>query len=53
MTNFDLFFITLPFLLKGLLGIFIVTLIIVLAITVLNKITAPKEKADRESETLS
>ncbi len=53
MNTFDLFLITLPFLLKGLLGIFIVTLIIVLAITILNKATAPKEKTAKGNETLS
>lgn len=36
----DAFFKTLPIMGKGMLGIFIITLVIILLITVLNKITS-------------
>ncbi len=38
--NVDLFLQTLPVMAKGLAGIFIVTLVIVLCITILNKATS-------------
>lgn len=41
--NFDLFLYTLPFMLKGLLGIFAVTATIILCIFLLNKFTSLKK----------
>ncbi len=41
--NLDLFLLTVPYALKGWLAIFVVTLIIVLTITILNKVMAPKQ----------
>jgi hypothetical protein len=40
--NYELFLKTLPFMAKGMAGIFIVTLVIMLCIVVLNKLTKPK-----------
>lgn len=40
--NIDLFLSTLPYMLKGMLGIFSITLIMILSIVVLNKVSAPK-----------
>ncbi len=40
--NTALFFETLPYMAKGMLGIFLVTLVIILAIWLLNTITASK-----------
>ncbi len=42
--NVDAFLRTLPIMGKGMLGIFIVTLVIILVITVLNKLTAKTNK---------
>lgn len=42
--NFKAMLDTLPIMGKGMLGIFIVTGVIVLAIILLNKLTAPKHK---------
>ncbi len=41
--NFELFLSTLPIMAKGLAGIFLVTLVIILCITLLNKLTSGKE----------
>lgn len=41
--NIELFLETLPYMAKGMLGIFTVTIIIMLGITILNKLTS-KEK---------
>ena len=41
--NTELFFYTLPFMAKGLLGIFTVTLVIILCIYLLNTLTASKK----------
>ena len=46
--NIELFLETLPMMGKGLLGIFIVTGIIILCITILNKLTAEKEPHEQE-----
>jgi len=40
--NFELFLYTLPVMAKGLAGIFIVTGVIILCITLLNKLTSDK-----------
>lgn len=42
--NVDAFLKTLPIMGKGMLGIFIVTLVIILVITILNKITTSKNR---------
>lgn len=41
--NIQGFLETLPYMAKGLAGIFLVTLVIMLSITILNKLTKPKE----------
>lgn len=41
--NVELFLQTLPLMGKGMLGIFVVTAVIILAIVALNKLTAPKD----------
>ena len=49
--NFELFLTTLPIMLKGMLGIFIVTSIIILAMLLLNKFTnstGSKEENDND-----
>lgn len=38
---------TLPYMVKGLAGIFLVTLVIMLCIWILNKATAPKDKESK------
>ena len=49
--NLDLFLLTVPYALKGWLAIFVVTLIIVGAISLLNKATAPKpEKVTEDAQ---
>ncbi len=47
--NLDLFLTTIPYALKGWLAIFIVTLIIVVCISLLNKAGAPKKEKKEES----
>ncbi|MDO4566482.1 MAG: hypothetical protein Q4B42_04050 [Oscillospiraceae bacterium] len=42
--NFQLFLQTLPYMGLGMLGIFAVTLVIILCITLLNKFTSGKEE---------
>lgn len=42
--NLDLFLLTLPHALTGWLAIFVVTAVIVGVITLLNKLTAPKQQ---------
>ncbi len=44
MSNVDLFMVTLPYLGTGLLAIFVVTGVIVLAISALNKLGAAKKE---------
>lgn len=44
MFHFDRFFSTLPVMLKGMVGIFIVTAIIILSILLLNTLTKSKKK---------
>ena len=41
--NFDAFLNSLPMMGKGMLGIFVVTLVIILMISLLNKLTAEKK----------
>lgn len=45
--NIDLFLQTLPYMLKGMAGIFLVTLLIVLCIWALNKLTS-HEKSEKQ-----
>lgn len=47
--NLDLFLLTVPYALKGWLAIFVVTLIIVGCISLLNKLGAPKKKAEENA----
>ena len=47
--NLDLFLMTIPYALKGWLSIFIVTLIIVVCISLLNKAGTPKKEQKDES----
>lgn len=42
--NFDAFLQTLPIMGKGMAGIFIVTIIIILVMIILQKVTTPKDK---------
>lgn len=44
--NIDAFLNSLPLMGKGMLGIFVVTLVIILMITLLNKLTAPKQSEE-------
>jgi len=44
--NIDAFLNSLPMMGKGLLCIFVVTLVIILMITLLNKLTAPKQSEE-------
>ena len=44
--NIDAFMNSLPMMGKGMLGIFVVTLVIILMITLLNKLTAPKQSEE-------
>jgi len=44
--NIDAFLNSLPMMGKGMLGIFVVTLVIILMITLLNKLTAPKQSEE-------
>ena len=44
--NFDGFIDTLPYMGKGMLGIFVVTAVIILTIVILNKASSPKKKSD-------
>jgi len=41
--NIDAFMNSLPLMGKGMLGIFVVTLVIIIMISLLNKLTAPKQ----------
>ena len=41
--NFDVLLSTLPFMVKGMLGIFIVTCVIILVMNLLNKFTGEKK----------
>lgn len=41
---------SLPIMGKGMLGIFIVTIVIILVVGILNKVTAPKAKKDKEQK---
>lgn len=52
MFNFNVQFLidALPIMGKGMLGIFIVTAIIILCVTVLNRITAPKKKKENTEQ---
>lgn len=43
------FLFTLPYVLIGMLSIFIITLIIILCIVVLNKLTSPRKKDDSDT----
>jgi len=45
--NTELFMETLPIMLKGMLGIFVVTAAIILAIVLMNRLTAKEEKHDK------
>ena len=47
--NLDLFLLTVPYVLKGWLAIFIVTLIIVACISLLNKTGSSKKEKKEES----
>ncbi len=42
--NISAFIGTLPYILKGMVSIFVITLVIVLSIIVMNKLTAPRKK---------
>lgn len=44
--NIDAFMNSLPLMGKGMLGIFVVTLVIILMISLLNKLTASKQAED-------
>ena len=48
--NVELFLQTLPIMGKGLLGIFLVTLVIIAVITLLNRFTNISKKAEQENE---
>ena len=48
--NVDLFLMTVPYALKGWLAIFIVTLIIVVCISLLNKAGSPKKENKENAE---
>ncbi len=50
MNNIDLFINTLPIMLQGMLGIFIVLVVIYLLIVVLNRATARRSGAQAESD---
>jgi hypothetical protein len=41
--NIEMFLYTLPFMLKGMAAIFIVTLVLILSVVLLNKLTASKK----------
>lgn len=47
--NVELFLETLPIMAKGLIGIFAVTGVIILSIVLLNKLTAPRKKNDKDT----
>lgn len=49
-SNLDLFLLTIPYALKGWLAIFIVTFLIVVSITLLNKITCSKKDNNIKTE---
>lgn len=51
--NVDAFLKTLPIMGKGMLGIFIVTLVIILVITILNRITAGFDKNKTEEKQIN
>ncbi len=46
--NVELFYQTLPYMVKGLAGIFFVTLVIMLSIWILNVVTKPRKKKDSQ-----
>ncbi|MEG0912862.1 MAG: hypothetical protein RSD35_03210 [Oscillospiraceae bacterium] len=46
--NFELFLQTLPYMLKGMAGIFFVTLVIMLCVTILNKATQKRNPEDKK-----
>lgn len=48
--NIDLFLQTLPYMGLGMLGIFTVTVIIIICIKLLNLLTSGREDADEESK---
>lgn len=47
MMKTDLFMKVLPYLLEGMGGIFIVTLVIICCIAILNRFTSPQKKKDK------
>lgn len=49
--NLEMFLYTLPFMLKGMLGIFAVTIVIILTIVILNKVTAKFDKSGKKENT--
>ncbi len=49
-SNWENFQKTLPIMGKGMLGIFIVTAVIILTVTILNKVTNIKKKDDNDNE---
>lgn len=48
--NVQLFLETLPIMAKGLIGIFAVTGVIILTIYLLNALTAPRQKKEKDDE---
>ena len=46
--NFDAFLSTLPIMAKGMAGIFIVTIVIILSVVLLGALTKPKNGGDKE-----
>ncbi len=47
--DFKAFLSTLPYMLKGMVSIFVITLVIVLCIFILNKLTTSRKKDDSDT----
>lgn len=46
--NIELFLSTLPYMLKGMVGIFSITIIMILSIVLLNKVSSPKSRSQKK-----